>query len=66
MAYADPKPTTPSPIEIDARLRTRVAEAVISQGAIRHDALNAFLRSRLACDDIGKGALFSEPAIEGG
>lgn len=56
---------TPSPLAIDSLLRSRVAEAIIAQGGIRHEQLNAFLRQRLASRDIGKGALFSEPAVEG-
>jgi ATP-dependent helicase YprA (DUF1998 family) len=55
----------PSPLAIDQRLRERVTEAVIAQAGFGHEALNAFLRSRLAGDDINNGALFSELAIEG-
>ncbi|KAB0678451.1 DEAD/DEAH box helicase [Aureimonas leprariae] len=54
-----------SPLAIDRRLRERVTEAVIAQGGLRHAELNAFLRERLAGDDVGKGALFAEPALEG-
>lgn len=57
-------PLTPSPLAIDASLRSRVAEAVIAQAGIRHDELKAFLRGQLASRDIGCGALFSEPAVE--
>ncbi len=55
----------PSPFEIDRRLRARVPEALLAQGGIRHEALNAFLRERLSGQDIAKGALFADPAIEG-
>ncbi len=65
MADADPIAVTLSPLEVDARLRERVAAAVIAQAGIRHDGLNSFLRERLACADVSRGALFAEPAIEG-
>lgn len=65
MADADPAQVyRPSPFDIDARLRSRVTEAVIAQGGIRHEALNAFLRKRLAGNDVAGGALFAEPTIE--
>jgi ATP-dependent helicase YprA (DUF1998 family) len=65
MADADSKiATQPTPLDIDQRLRVRVTEAVIAQGGIRHDAVNAFLRDRLSGTDIDGGALFSEPTIE--
>lgn len=54
-----------SPLLIDQRLRKRVTEAVIAQGGLRHPALNAFLRTRLRGNDVARGALFAEPAIEG-
>lgn len=57
--------SSPSPLVIDQLLRTRVADAVIAQAAIRHPGLNAFLRERLAGRDVDQGALFSEPVIEG-
>ncbi len=56
---------TPSPFEIDRRLRSRVTEAVLAQGGFRHDALNAYLRAHLAGTDPTHGALFGDPAIEG-
>lgn len=66
MAESDPAPSPPpSPFEIDRRLRSRVTEAVLAQGGFRHEALNAFLRERLAGDDVRRGALFADPAIEG-
>ena len=66
MAEADPATShRPTPLDIDRRLRARVTEAVIAQGGIRHEALNAFLRERLGGDDIEAGALFAEPTIEG-
>lgn len=66
MSEADPSMIThPTPFDIDQRLRTRVTEAVIAQGGIRHEALNAFLRERLAGTDIASGALFAEPTVEG-
>lgn len=66
MAEADLAETCrPSPFEIDRRLRDRVTEAVIAQGGIRHEALNAFLRACLGGEDVAAGALFAEPAIEG-
>ena len=54
-----------TPLIVDARLRERVTEAVIAQAGLRHDALNAFLRERLAGADVDGGALLTEPAIEG-
>lgn len=56
---------TPSPLVIDARLRERVADAVIAQAGNRNAALNAFLRERLSGHDISRGALLSEPVFEG-
>lgn len=53
------------PLEIDARLRERLAEAVLAQSGSRHEALNAFLRERLAGSRRNAGALLSEPVIEG-
>lgn len=65
MAEADtPSHRRPTPLDIDARLRSRVTEAVIAQGGIRHEALNAFLRERLAGTNVAAGALFAEPTIE--
>jgi ATP-dependent helicase YprA (DUF1998 family) len=65
MAEADPLTVQrPTPLEIDVRLRARVTEAVIAQGGIRHDTLNAFLRERLAGTDVAAGALFAEPVVE--
>ncbi|MCM8730911.1 DEAD/DEAH box helicase [Hephaestia sp. GCM10023244] len=65
MAEADPAQIhRPTPLDIDARLRSRVTEAVIAQGGIRHEALNAFLRERLAGTDVAGGSLFAEPTIE--
>jgi DEAD/DEAH box helicase domain-containing protein len=65
MAEADPvKVQRMTPLEIDARLRTRVTEAVIAQAGIQHDELNAFLREKLAGTDVRNGALFSEPVLE--
>ena len=65
MADIDPTPLSPSPFEIDRRLRSRVTEAVLAQGALRHEALNAFLRERLSGHDIERGALFADQAVEG-
>lgn len=65
MADIDPAPLSPSPFEIDRRLRSRVTEAVLAQGALRHEALNAFLRERLSGHDIERGALFADQAVEG-
>jgi ATP-dependent helicase YprA (DUF1998 family) len=66
VAEADPNIVTqPTPLDIDERLRARVTEAVIAQAGIRHTALNAFLRVRLAGTDIAAGALFAEPTVEG-
>ena len=64
MADRDPALMPPSPFEIDQRLRSRLTEAVLAQGGFRHDALNAFLRARLSGQDITRGALFGDPAIE--
>jgi DEAD/DEAH box helicase domain-containing protein len=61
----DPDLTPPSPFEVDQRLRSRLTEAVLAQGGFRHDTLNAFLRERLSGQDITRGALFGDPAIEG-
>jgi DEAD/DEAH box helicase domain-containing protein len=66
MADADPSSFRhPTPLDVDRLLRSRVSEAVLAQAGIRHEALNAFLRHHLAGDDIGAGALFAEPSIEG-
>ncbi len=65
MADADPFSATLSPLEVDARLRERVAAAVVAQAGIRHDGLNSFLRTRLSSTDVSRGALFAEPALEG-
>jgi len=66
MADADPVfREIPSPFAIDERLRRRVTEAVVAQGGIRHDALNAFLRERLGGKSVEGGALLSEPTVEG-
>jgi len=65
MAEADPNVVIqPTPLDIDERLRVRVTEAVLAQAGIRHPALNAFLRERLADSDITAGALFAEPTVE--
>jgi ATP-dependent helicase YprA (DUF1998 family) len=65
VADADPEIITHvTPFVIDQRLRLRVTEAILAQGGIRHDALNAFLRERLAGSEITNGALFSEPTVE--
>jgi DEAD/DEAH box helicase domain-containing protein len=65
LADQDPAWIPPSPFEIDQRLRSRLTEAVIAQGGFRHEALNAFLRARLSGQDITRGALFGDPAVEG-
>lgn len=66
MADADPTVlSTPSPFTINDRLRRRVTDAVIAQGGIRHEALNAFLRDHLAGSSVDGGALLSELAVEG-
>lgn len=57
--------TDSNPLTVDKHLRQRVAAAVIAQAGIRHDELNAFLSGRLSGSDVGKGALFAEPVIEG-
>ncbi len=62
---SDSSPPTLSPLAIDQLLRKRISDAVISQAAIRHPGLNAFLRERLAGREVDHGALFSEPVIEG-
>jgi ATP-dependent helicase YprA (DUF1998 family) len=54
-----------TPLGVDQRLRERVTEAVIAQGAFRHETLNAFLRERLSSKDVHRGALFAEPVVEG-
>ena len=54
-----------TPLVVDARLRDRVTAAVLAQAGLRHDALNAFLRERLAGANVDGGALLTEPAIEG-
>lgn len=55
----------PSPLVIDKRLRERLAEAVVAQAGGRNQALNKFLRERLASEDVRQGALLSEPVFEG-
>jgi ATP-dependent helicase YprA (DUF1998 family) len=66
VAEADPRLNArPTPLDITARLRSRVTEAVIAQAGIRHDQLNAFLRKQLAGTSIERGALFAEPSLEG-
>ncbi len=57
--------TVSNPLAIDRQLRQRVTAAVIAQAGIRHDELNAFLRSRLSGTEVRRGALFAEPVIEG-
>jgi hypothetical protein len=54
-----------TPLVVDGRLRDRVTTAVLAQAGLRHDALNAFLRERLAGTDAEGGALLTEPAVEG-
>ena len=54
-----------TPLVVDGRLRDRVTAAVLAQAGLRHDALNAFLRERLAGVDTDGGALLTEPVIEG-
>ncbi len=54
-----------TPLVVDGRLRDRVTAAVLAQTGLRHDALNAFLRERLAGVDTDGGALLTEPVIEG-
>ena len=54
-----------TPLETHKSLRERLTEAVIAQAEIRHDPLNAFLRSRLSGTDIDSGALLAAPVFEG-
>lgn len=65
MADHDPILVPPSPFEIDQRLRSRLTEALLAQGGFRHATLNAYLRERLSGNDIARGALLGDPAIEG-
>ncbi|PAQ12106.1 DEAD/DEAH box helicase [Mesorhizobium temperatum] len=52
------------PFETLARLRQRMAEAVIAQSGLRHPALSAHLRKTLASPN-GEGALIPPPILEG-
>lgn len=54
----------PTPLEVDRRLRTRLAEAVVSRAGIKDEGLNAFLRTRLSASGGTDGALLSEPVFE--
>jgi ATP-dependent helicase YprA (DUF1998 family) len=54
----------PSPIDTHERLRSSLAEAVVSRAGIRHDGLNAFLRHRLSGTDPAAGALLSEQLFQ--
>ena len=53
-----------SPMEVHQRLRTGLAEAVVSRAGIRHEGLNAFLRRNLAGTDPAKGGLLSEQLFQ--
>ncbi len=65
MAASDPLPTSRlSPMEVHQRLRTGLAEAVVSRAGIRHEGLNAFLRSTLAGTDPANGSLLSEQLFQ--
>ena len=65
MAARDPSPSSRlSPLEVHRRLRTGLAEAVVSRAAIRHAGLNAFLRRGLAGTDPARGALLSEQLFQ--
>ncbi|VVT00772.1 DEAD/DEAH box helicase [Erythrobacter sp. EC-HK427] len=65
MAASDPLPTSRlSPMEVHQRLRTGLAEAVVSRAGIRHQGLNAFLRSTLAGTDPVNGSLLSEQLFQ--
>ena len=65
MAASDPLPTSRlSPMEVHQRLRTGLAEAVVSRAGIRHEGLNAFLRSTLAGRDPANGSLLSEQLFQ--
>src|SRR3546814_6910144 len=65
MAASDPLPTSRlSPMEVHQRLRTGLAEAVVSRAGIRHEGLNAFLRSTLAGADPANGSLLSEQLFQ--
>lgn len=63
MAASD-RATRLSPMEVHRRLRTGLAEAVVSRAGIRHEGLNAFLRRNLAGTDPSKGGLLSEQLFE--
>ena len=65
MTEAELQPTAATPLETHRHLRERLTEAVISRAEIRHPALNAFLRLRLAGSDTDRGALLSAPVFEG-
>lgn len=51
-----------SPMDMHRRLRTGLAEAVVSRASLRHDGLNEFLRKALA--ETGPGALLSEQLFQ--
>lgn len=51
-------------MEVHKRLRTGLAEAVVSRASIRHEGLNAFLRQNLAGTDPAKGGLLSEQLFQ--
>jgi DEAD/DEAH box helicase domain-containing protein len=53
-----------SPMEVHQRLRTGLAEAIVSRAGIRHEGLNAFLRRNLAGAEPAKGGLLSEQLFQ--
>jgi ATP-dependent helicase YprA (DUF1998 family) len=53
-----------SPMDVHRRLQAGLAEAVVSRAGIRHEGLNAFLRSNLASTDLSNGALLSEQLFQ--
>lgn len=64
MAEADPQVML-SPLVTMARVRARVAEAVLAQSRVRHPGLLAELHRRFNALDVSDGALLRSPVIEG-
>jgi len=65
MAANDTLPSSRlSPLDVHDRLRTGLAEAVVSRAGIRHEGLNAFLRKTLGGSDANQGALLSEQLFQ--
>ncbi|MDT0575597.1 DEAD/DEAH box helicase [Croceicoccus sp. F390] len=65
MAASDTSPFSRlSPMEVHQRLRTGLAEAIVSRAGIRHEGLNAFLRRNLAGAEPANGGLLSEQLFQ--